>query len=264
VTLSVIVSTYNWKEALELCLLSLLCGTLLPHEIIVADDGSREDTAELVASFKKTSPVPVVHIWQEDDGYRLARIRNKALSQAQGDYIVLLDGDVIVHPFFNRDQIAVARPGWFSQGSRILLTEEKTAAVLESKEIHFSFWERGLGSHLKAIHSPCLSWLLSSRRGGLKGIRGCNLAFWRRDAFTINGFDEDYTGWGREDSDFAARLMHAGVKRQDVKARAFVYHLHHPPRTRTSLYRNDALLRESLNERRTRCVNGLAGHVSET
>ena len=101
--ISLIITTYNWKEALEVALLSAFGQTLLPDEIIVADDGSRAGTGNIVASLAKDAPIPVLHSWQEDKGFRLARSRNRAIAKARGEYIILVDGDVVLEKHFIED-----------------------------------------------------------------------------------------------------------------------------------------------------------------
>ena len=129
---SLIVTTYNRPDALHLVLQSVLQQTVPPAEIIVADDGSGADTEETVGRFATASPIPVKHVWQEDQGFRAAQSRNRALAAAQGPYIVLIDGDMVLHPEFIADHLAVAREGRWVQGSRVLLTEAATAALLSS------------------------------------------------------------------------------------------------------------------------------------
>ncbi|MCI5133362.1 MAG: glycosyltransferase, partial [Candidatus Electrothrix sp. EH2] len=121
---SLIITTYNWKEALELSLLSGLQQKLKPIEIIVADDGSRPDTGEMIAKIAAQAPFPLIHSWQENKGFRLSASRNKALAKTSGDYIVLIDGDIIMEKHFIADHIHFARTGCFVQGTRVLLKEE--------------------------------------------------------------------------------------------------------------------------------------------
>ena len=94
--ISVIVATYNWPSALRLSLQSLMRQTAHNFEIVVADDGSRNETRELIESLAKTSHVPIIHSWQEDIGFRLARSRNQAVLKSHGDYLIFVDGDCIV------------------------------------------------------------------------------------------------------------------------------------------------------------------------
>lgn len=102
-TVSLIIATYNWPEALELSLMSALNQSQLPNEILVADDGSTEETKQLVEKYKAISKVRLLHVWQEDEGFRLAKIRNRAIAACTGDYVIQVDGDIIMHPDFVKD-----------------------------------------------------------------------------------------------------------------------------------------------------------------
>jgi glycosyltransferase involved in cell wall biosynthesis len=257
VTVSLIITTYNWNEALELSLLSALGQTQPADEIIIADDGSREDTRDLVGRMAGDYRVPIYHIWQKDKGFRAARIRNKAIAKATGEYIIFIDGDIILHQAFIKDHKEAARCRFFSQGSRVLLTPGKSAQVLKEKQLCFSFFENGLINRKNSIHSGFLSRLVTRKGRHLHGIRTCNFAFWRADGIAVNGFNEDFEGWGREDSEFAARLMASGVQRQTIRFRALTFHLFHPANPRDSLERNDRLLEQAIQTGSTWCINGL-------
>jgi glycosyltransferase involved in cell wall biosynthesis len=260
--LSLIITTYNWREALELSLLSVFQQTRKPDEIIIADDGSGQDTTELVQRMAEGSPVPIFHVWQEDKGFRAARIRNKAIVKAKGEYLVIIDGDIIVHMGFIGDHEEAARPGFFFQGSRVLLTRNKTVAVLQAKKLSFSFHEFGLENRQNSIRSLFLSRLFSARPEHLKGIRSCNFGLWRADALAVNGFNEDFEGWGREDSELAVRLMNRGIRRQNIKFRALAYHLFHPEHPKESLGRNDRILENAIKEGSSWCKNGIDKYLA--
>ena len=104
-TVSLIISTYNWPRALYLCLDSVMQQTVMPSEIIIADDGSGIATRDVVRHFEAVSPVPVRHIWHEDDGFRLAEIRNKAIAASRGEYVIQIDGDLILQRHFIQDHM---------------------------------------------------------------------------------------------------------------------------------------------------------------
>ena len=104
--ISVAVITYNWPEALELVLKALAAQSELPHEVIVTDDGSQPATRELLKRVALDYPVRLVHLWQPDDGARMSRARNRAIAAAQGDYIILLDGDMVAERHFIADHRA--------------------------------------------------------------------------------------------------------------------------------------------------------------
>jgi len=255
--ISLIITTYNWKEALEVSILSALGQTRLPDEIIVADDGSTKDTGDLVQRMASGPPIPILHVWQDDQGFRAARIRNKAIAKARGEYLVIVDGDIIVHSDFIKDHEEAARLGFFSQGSRVLLNQNKTERVLQKRELRFSPFGFGLENRKNAIRSHFLSRLFSWPQKSLSGIRTCNFALWRADALAVNGFNEDFQGWGREDSEFAVRLMNRGIRRQNIKFRALTYHLFHPEQRKDSLARNDRILENTIEMRSPWCENGI-------
>jgi len=256
-TVSLIVTTYNWSAALELVLKSALRQTILPCEIIIADDGSTSETSNIVQSMKKKSLIPIYHFWQEDRGFRAASVRNGAIRKSSGEYLVLIDGDMILHPSFIEDHIACAMKNTFVQGTRVLLGEIKTEEILRTKEYHFSFFTRGLMNRKNTIHSSFLCRLFSSKSTTIKGIKTCNFALYKDDAYKINGFNEKFIGWGREDSEFAVRLINYGIVRQDVKFHAIAYHLYHRENTRESLSTNDKLLKEAVDLKISWCQEGL-------
>ncbi len=261
--ISLIITTYNWKEALELSLMSALTQLELPHEIIVADDGSRPDTGELVCRIAERSPVPLLHSWQEDRGFRLARSRNRALARASGDYMLLIDGDIVLHPSFVMDHRRIARMGYFVQGGRALLDAQASAQMIASKRLQLNFWSRGLENRKNILHCwPLASFCAWCSLSRLPGVRTCNFAFWREEAVHVNGFNEEFEGWGREDSEFTARLMHRGVRRRNIKFAALAYHLYHPENDRRLLSRNDRILRDTLARKSTWCECGLDQYLA--
>jgi len=256
-TVSLIITTYNWPEALELVLKSALEQSIVPDEIIIADDGSTFETEKLIQGLVQESIVPVYHAWQEDEGFRAASVRNKAIRQASSDYLVLIDGDMILHPKFIEDHLKQAENNTFIQGSRVLLTENKAKKILLQKDYSFSFFSIGLKNRKNAIHSNLLSKVFSCKKHSIKGIKTCNFALYRKDAYKVNGFDESFIGWGREDSEFAARLMNAGIARKDVKFNAIAYHIYHEENTRASLPENDKILQDTIVSEKKWCNKGL-------
>ncbi len=131
--ISLILSTYNRPDALAVTLESILRLDRLPDEVIVGDDGSTRETAEVIESFRPRFPIPLVHLWHEDRGFRLAKMRNKCIARATGDYIVQIDGDLILHPAFIADHAAAARPHAFLKGTRVLLDRPYSEAICASQ-----------------------------------------------------------------------------------------------------------------------------------
>ena len=116
--ISLIITTYNRPDALLLVLMSVECQSLVPDEVIIADDGSDEQTKDLISEFNSQSNLEIIHSFQEDLGFRAAEARNKAISISKSDYIILVDGDMVLHPEFVADHLKNAKFGFFIQGSR--------------------------------------------------------------------------------------------------------------------------------------------------
>lgn len=258
---SLIITTYNWKEALELSLLSVFTQSQFPDEIIIADDGSDHATKETVARLAQESPVPLIHSWQQNKGFRLARSRNKAIARSTGDYLILIDGDITLERHFIADHIRAARTGFFVQGSRVLLNNKVTQHALLQKKIQLSFCSPDIENRKNCIRSHLLSRLFSFSSNKLTGIKTCNFAFWKEDALAVNGFNEEFMGWGREDSEFTARLLNNNIKRQNIRFNALAYHLHHPMNSRQDLTANDAILANTCAKKLIWCTQGLALHL---
>ena len=130
---SLIITTYNWPEALELSLNSALNQTILPNEIIVADDGSTNDTKKLIQKFQKKSSINIIHSWQDDKGFRASRSRNLASIKSLYEYLIYVDGDMILDKNFIKDHIQNAKKNYYLQGSRVLLSKEYTNNIIYSK-----------------------------------------------------------------------------------------------------------------------------------
>jgi glycosyltransferase involved in cell wall biosynthesis len=255
--ISLVITTYNWPQALNVTLASVGRQKRMPDEVIVADDGSDSETAAVVQHWSKTLPYPVRHFWQEDVGFRLARARNRAIDSSSGDYIVQVDGDMVLHPKFILDHAATARPDCFVQGARPKLSEAVTTAVLDSGTPDVTLMSPGMERRIYALRSPLLSRIASKARFTLDGIQACNQSFWREHFMRVNGYDERFTGWGPEDREFAARLLHIGVRRNYVRHLAIAYHLHHPSRAPNGENPFDRLLHETLQKRAVRCSQGV-------
>ena len=254
---SLIITTYNRPDALLLVLRSIERQITLPYEVIIADDGSTNDTKEVVTSFQEKSDIRVIHSWQADSGFRAAKSRNKAISQSNSDYIILIDGDVILHPEFINDHINNAQSSYFVQGSRVLLTQDKTKQALDQQKINFSLLSNGLKNRKNAIHSNSLSRLFSNKKNTLRGIRSCNLAFFKQDFISVNGFNNEFEGWGREDSEFIMRLLNSGINRKNVRFNAIQFHLWHNQNIRNSLENNEVILQNTINNKIKWCDSGV-------
>jgi len=258
---SLIITTYNWPESLFLVLLSIKNQTKVPEEVIIADDGSTAETKEIITKFQKDSTLKIIHSWQKDNGFRVARARNKAIAKSSCDYIILIDGDVILHPKFIQDHLNNAKVGYFVQGSRVLLTQNLTKQIIISKKISFSFYSRGLNSRKNAIHSNFLSKMFSTTNNSLRGTRCCNISFFKQDCINVNGFNNEFEGWGREDSEFVLRLFNYGLNRKNLRFNAVQYHLWHKEIDRKSLDYNDQLFQKSIEQKLAACKKGINEYI---
>jgi len=255
-SVALLISTYNWPEALELVLLSVTKQTKMPDEVVIADDGSKEDTKHLINKFHNQYNLQIKHIWHEDKGFRKSLIINKAVKQIESAYIIEIDGDIIIHSKFIEDHLKAAQPGFFVQGSRVMITERKAHKVLRDRNIDFSFFDKGIANRLNAIHSTFFSKLFNLIPLNPFHLKGCNLAFWKDDFTKINGYNNDFIGWGAEDYEFGARLLHSGTRRKNLKLAGIAYHIFHPNYDMSNRLSNDHIYRDTLSNKSTTCKNG--------
>lgn len=264
--ISVIVTTYNREDALEAVLRSLMRQTDPDFEVVVADDGSRPATADLIAAWRPKLGHPLAHVWHEDRGFRAAEIRNRAILASHGAYCIFLDGDCIARPDFVAAHRDLAEPGCFVTGNRILLSRELTAKILREK-LSPEHWglgrflaqrARGGVNRVAALLRLPLGPLRRLRRRAWRGARSANLAVWRNDLVRVDGFDADYRGWGREDSDIIVRLLRADVSRKGGVFATAVLHLWHPEADRGELGDNERRLANIIAGRGIRAQRGLS------
>ncbi len=199
------------------------------------------------------------HIWHEDRGYRLAAIRNQAVERSSADYIVQIDGDLILHKDFIADHEANAREGYFLSGGRSYLNAKVTSQLLEGTRSRIDAFTPGLRKRLYAVRCGMLSRsMIRHKADTFRYGVGANLSYWREDVLRINGYDESFTGWGREDTEFMYRLMASGIKKRSLRFNAVCFHLHHNSRQDTGVIdRNDRILEESISSGSYVCLNGI-------
>ena len=257
-----VVTTYERPDALARVLASVGGQSRWPDEVIVADDGSGPTTVEVVRRFESRAPCPVRFVTQPHDGFQAGRMRNAAIASTDCDYVVLLDGDMVIHPRFVEDHIAHARGGCFSQGVRVPLDARATRAQLAPDASIPGPLAPGLGGLRRsyALRSPAMSALLRHAANSIIAVKSCNQGFWRRDLLATNGFDEEIRGWGSEDKELCTRLENAGVRRQTLLFAAIAFHLDHPPAPRDMAAVNRTRWRETVQSRRTRCEAGIDRH----
>jgi glycosyltransferase involved in cell wall biosynthesis len=265
--ISVIVSTYNREDALAAVLRSLSRQTDRGFEVVVADDGSGPAIATLIESWKPRLGVPLVHVWHEDRGFRLAEIRNRAILACHGDNCIFLDGDCIARPDFVAAHRRLAESGWFVAGNRVLLSRDLTARVLR-EQLEPETWgtaawiSRRMHGEINRL-APVLRLPLGPLRRvnatRWQGARGGNLAIRKADLLRVDGFDAEFGGWGLEDSDVIVRLIRSGARRKDGRFATGVLHLWHPENDRSQLPSNRQKLAIVLQNDRVRAQRGVSG-----
>ena len=253
--ISILLATYNWPQALKLCLESLATQTDQDFEIIIADDGSTESTKQVIDQIKQTFPVAITHLWQDDQGFRKTKILNQAIAAAHGNYLIFLDGDCIVQPDFVARHRALAQKGFLVTGSRVLLNEKLTQQLLTWPQWNFQrFCSRLITERLSGGINKLLPFKIKLGNGSWRDykkfvwrrIKGCNMACWKTDAEAINGFDETMTGWGHEDADFVFRLQRHHIARKSGSWATEVLHLFHKINDQSNAAENARRVREKI------------------
>lgn len=247
--ISVLVTVYNNFELLYKCLLSLCYQSVLPHEVVVSDDGSDEDILELLKPLVTRLPFHLRFISQPHAGFRASKVRNNAVRFSTGDYLIFLDQDIIGKRNFVETFVKHAKPRLFLVSWPVRLTPEQTAIIdepfirrndfeslvhrMQKKEFYKQFRKDLFYFSMYSLHL---------RKIGPK-LRSGLFSVFRNDLFMVNGFDEKYQGWGNEDDDLGHRLHVAGIRGKNPFSKHYPLHLYHEPnrigtqRTNLTYYR---------------------------
>lgn len=265
---TLILATYEMPRHLELVFAALERQSARDFEIMVCDDGSGPETRAIIDSFRERSGLHVKHLWQENKGFRKSRILNEAIRGSRGESLIFLDGDCVPHRHFVRDHLETQEAGRYLAGRRVELgrdLSEKLTPELVSKGFFDLPRLPMLVSALKGeteflnrtirVSVPRLRKLLKMER--VADLKGCNYSVAREAMLAINGYDEAYEGYGREDTDVELRLQNLGLKIKSLKGLALQYHVWHPRRDFTPA--NEGLLEEVRRTGRVRCARGLVG-----
>lgn len=257
---SLIISTYNWPEALNACLKSILKQKTFPKEIIIADDGSSQDTRLLINKMKELFPIPIYHIWHEDNGFRKTIILNKAIKKATGSYIIQIDGDVVVNRNFIEDHLIASEQGCFIRGSRAILNYKTSQFYLKYGKL--TFITKLFLYFTQPAHSlrlfPFLSKYTFRKIKSGENVKGCNISFWKADIVNVNGYDNTLKGWGHEDEELCLRLVNFKVTKKIIRFSAVAFHLYHKFLSRADEKYHTNLLEKIKSQKVIRTQNGLS------
>ena len=246
---SLVTPTYNWPEALELLLLSILNQTILPNEVIIADDGSREETKLLIEKFQRIFPIPLIHIWHEDNKNQKPAIMNKAIAASKCDYIIEIDGDIIMNKYFVEDHLSFAEKGCYLFGSRVNIQEKILSKIFSKKSINFNLFSVGIKKRGRTIRIPFLMQFAKKVEKRSSKLRGCNMSFWKTDFIKINGFNEALVGWGIDDSEMIQRIHNIGIKGKRLKYSGIAYHIYHKEQSKSHLEINNEIERQTTEKK---------------
>lgn len=274
--LTLAITTHARADALARVLAGVAVQSRAPDELLIAEDGEDPETATMLARYAAArgagtgdAPPPPRHLRQPHQGFRVARLRNLAIAAATGDYLVFIDGDMLLHPLFLEDHLRCARRGWWTQGVRVPLDATATrralaapAGLADAPALPGPFGRGRFGLRRAALwHAPRLQRPLRAIGAPVLAVKSCNQGFWRDDLLRVNGFDERFEGWGSEDKELCARLGHAGVRRQALLGGGIACHLHHPPAARGRRAFNESLLAATRAARTIRCTRGVDAHL---
>lgn len=261
---SLIISTYNRPDALEVCLKSIRNLTLKPDEVIIGDDGSSDVTRSLVMRIQNDFPVKLKYIWQPDEGFRLAKIRNRCVAESEGDYIIQIDGDIFIHRDFISDHLRQARKGCYLKGGRVELDKSKSEEICKlSEPCKISLFSSGiLAKRPNTLRLPLLAdWLAPRYRQHRDNVLGCNMSFFKSDFMAVNGYDESFEGWGGEDLDLSFRFKNLGLGRRYLKFCGIAYHLWHKEASKEQSERNHELARSRRDSGKIIATLGLSQYI---
>ena len=231
---SIIVCFYQKSDYLKCCLDSLKNCSYDFDEVVVADDGSSEIVVNEVKKYIEDYPFPIIHAWHPRKGARRAACRNNGIRHATGEYLVFIDADFTVLPHAIKSHVDAANPGWFAAGRCKYLTEDQVKRIFLEK-ISAELLEK---IYLELSDEPILKENREFIRYGImrkmrlasarKQTFGGHFSIYKKDIESVNGYDENYVGWGGEDQDMAMRLVMAGLRGTSVIKSARILHLWHP------------------------------------
>lgn len=269
--ISVIISTYNALEWLRKTLTGYKIQDPADFELVIADDGSSEETRNFIETFSKESSVPVIHVWQEDDGFQKTKILNKAILACNAEYILMSDGDCIPRKDFVRTHLKYREEGCFLSGGYFKLPIDISEMITEEDIISQKCFEKtclkkyGLKSSIKNLKLSAgqkRAFLLNNLTPTGATWNGHNASGWKKDILAVNGFDERMQ-YGGEDRELGERLFNYGIKSKQIRYSAVCVHLEHPRgyKTPEAIAFNKQIRRETREGKKVFTPYGIVNRV---
>jgi glycosyltransferase involved in cell wall biosynthesis len=224
---SVILSIFDQPNAFTYALIGYARQSFRDFEVVVADDGSDEETKAIVERFRREGAYPVKHVWQENRGYRRSKIANEAVKVSEGRILLLSDGDCIPSADFVARHAEAVRPGGFCVGGYVRLSADYCRTLTE-ENVRAGHYETQFASSDRwrfRMHHWRSAWGVMFGSTKKPKVYGCNIGVDREVYYAINGYDENFDGFGKEDSDLRNRLRRHGAKPVSLWGRAWVYHV---------------------------------------
>ena len=264
---SLMITTYDMPEHLKLVCANLKRQSCQEFEVLFCDDGSGPATERVISEFAQHSSLPIQHLWQEHDGFRKCKILNQALLKARGETLIFLDGDCVPHWRFVEDHLRHQEEGFYLAGRRVEVGPDLSSRITPQwvasgyfdwphPSFLWSVWKKDsefLNRSIRVSSPRVRSWLGMNR---IDDLKGCNYSVPRYVLESLNGFDESYEGYGREDTDVEIRLQNFGLKIKSLKGLALQFHVWHPRREFTPA--NEDLLADAKKTGRLRALKGLS------
>ncbi|GAL67930.1 glycosyltransferase family 2 protein [Jejuia pallidilutea] len=260
IEVSVIISTYNKPAYLEKVLWSYQFQTFKNFEVVIADDGSTDDTKMLIKKIAKKVNYSIQHVWQPDDGFQKTKILNKATVAAKAKYLIYTDGDCVARNDFISTHIALRHNGIALSGGYFKLTESVsrkiTLDVIASQVCFSAYWllQNGQPKSFKMNKlsaSKIKTTILNVITPTKATFDGMNVSAWKQDILAVNGFDERME-YGGEDRELGERLMNYGIKFKQIRYSAVCLHLYHErPYRRKDILTKNKIIRAATKKQRS-------------
>jgi glycosyltransferase involved in cell wall biosynthesis len=257
---SVILSTYNSAEWLEKVLWGYECQTCRDFEIVIADDGSGQPTADVIEHFKKKNKFPIKHVWHEDRGFQKSEILNKAIIASSTEYLIFSDGDCIPRNDFIEAHIKYSQIGYFLSGGYFMLPMQTSKAITREDVLEGAIFQvkwlkqNGLSTTyktLKLTSRGIIEKLLNALTPTKATWNGHNSSGWKKDIVAVNGFNEQMQ-YGGQDRELGERMMNLGIEGKQIRYSAICVHLDHKRSYKTpeSIAKNRQIRRETRTNRK--------------